>query len=254
MGDISELRGLIVVMSFLGAFVLLIGAMPSDFYTAGDMRAISTPEEIFETIDVYSFAETKTIWLNESGGSEWWIDPTFCIEDVDIGNWDIDFYYKDANESGLSCRLIHIHYEWIIWPADHHLKWFDKTGVDQSDSSGYLTVEDIQTNSVSNVSRWRAVCDHTTYYTSFAYNTTLYGNFTHAWNYHGLYAFFGVNFDRTNTSYNAFQLISMLLFFQMPAMNPILNAFMAIPIWICIAYLIFILLLRAIGAIFGGGA
>ena len=254
MGDISELRGLIVIVTFIGVFVLLLAFMPSELYTAGGMRSVPTPEQLFETIEVYSFAETKTIQMNETGGEEWWVDNNVYIMDIDIGNWDIDFYYKDANESNLNCRLIHIHYDWIIWPADHILRWYDRFGVEQSDGDGYLTVEDIQTNSINNSSDWRAVCDHTTYHTTFRFNTTLYGNYTHAWNHHGLFAFFGVNFDDTRTSYNAFQLIAMLLFFQMPEVNVVLNAIIAIPIWVGIAYLIFILILRAIGAIFGGGA
>ena len=228
--------------------------MPIGFYTAGDMRESFYPEELYEVIDVYSFFETKTIQLNESGGSEWWLDSTFYIMDIDIGNWDSDFYYKDANETGLSCRLVHLYPWWEFWNPDHSLEWYDNSGVLQSDPSGYLTVEDIETNrNLDNVtSTWRASCGDFTYHANFFYNGTTYNNYTHAWNFHGLYVFFGVNFDDVNTSYNAWNIVAMLLFFQMPTGNPITDPLLSIILWITIGYLIYVLIIKVIPLIAGG--
>jgi len=63
----------------------------------------------------------------------------------------------------------------------------------------------------------------------------------------------GINFDQTGTGYNAWDLIGMLLFFQLPDVHWIINILLALPFWVPVAYLTFIFILRAIGAIFGGG-
>lgn len=256
MGDISEMRGLITAVTFLGVLTLLLMWIPAEFYTMGESRQISTPD-IFETMDIYSFAETKTIQFNETGGNYWILDNTLYRVDVDIGEWDCDLYYKIANETGLSLRLYHKFFIWIFFASSHNLNWADRQSVDRTNGNGYLSVSAIQNNADPNnnaSSVWRASCEHFTYHVSFAFNATTYSNFTHAWNNQDLYAFFGVDFTHVDTSYNAFQLMAMLLFFQLPMINPYVNALLAIPIWACIAYLVYIFILRTIGAIFGGGA
>lgn len=212
-------------------------------------------EEVFEAIDIYSFAETNIDGypqMNMTGGWTWGLDSSIYGVGVDIGNWDIDFYYRKPGTSDYYCWFRHIWYEWWILPADHNLEWFNRAGVSRGT---VLSVSDMEDDSegASEVS-YRAVCDHTTYHTSFAYDEEVYSDFETAWHNGDLYIFVGVNFDDQNTAYNAWHLISMLLFFQLPNVHPVVNAILAIPIWIGIIYLTFILILRAIGAIFGGGA
>lgn len=43
MGDISELRGLIVVLTTLGVFALLVSWMPSELFVATEGRQITPP-------------------------------------------------------------------------------------------------------------------------------------------------------------------------------------------------------------------
>lgn len=248
MGDISELRGLVVVVTFLGVFVLLIAWIPPQFFQAGKSREVSVPD-IFEVMDIYSFAETKTICLNESGGEVNWFNPTLYIIKISIGNWDTELQYRRANESDLEAFIVHIHYEWIIIPALHRVQWLNAKGVNEGTE---VSVLEIETNSVDNASRYTAQCSHFSYYSNFAFNGSLYANFTDAWNHHGLYAFFGVNFDDVNTSYNAFDLIAKLLFFQLPECNVYINALIAIPIWITIGYLVYVLIIKVIPFIAGG--
>jgi len=48
-------------------------------------------------------------------------------------------------------------------------------------------------------------------------------------------------------------MIGMLFTASLPDVDPSLNYIIAIPLWICCSYLIFIFVLRIIGAVFGGG-
>jgi len=96
-------------------------------------------------------------------------------------------------------------------------------------------------------------CSHFQMKGFFGYNDTLYSSPSQAWDHHGLWILLGINFDQMSTGFNAFNLIGMLLFFQLPMVHPIINYIIAVPIWVCIIYLSFIFILRALGAIFGGG-
>lgn len=246
MGDLSELRGLVTAVTFLGALVLIIALIPSGFYTAGESREVNVPD-IYESIDIYSFAETSIEYLNDSGGSLWFLDNTYRIKNIDIGNWDIDLYYRRPNEGSYRLFLVHIWYDWIIFPSDHQLEWFSRAGVNRGQ---VLEISHIESDGAGDYSvSYRALCDHTTYHVTLAYNSSLYNSYTEAWNAGALGFFAGVNWDDMNTGLNAWNLISMLLFFQLPGISPIINALIAIPIWAAIAYLTYILILRAIEAL-----
>lgn len=250
MGDISEYRGLVVAVSFLGIFALFINLVPAEFFTASQSnKLVGIPEDLVQAYDIYSFAETQYTYLNSSH-PVWWINTDYRYWSIDIGGWDIDFYFKNPNVSAPSyCWLVHIWTEWYIWPSDHYLTLYDMNAISLGET---LSIDEFEGEAPFS---FRAKCDHTTYYMSLSYNTTLYSSFEDAWNHEGVAAFAGVNFDDVNTSYNAFDLIAGLLFFAWPAETPIIiRAFLSIPIWACVSYLIFIFILRAIGAVFGGGA
>jgi len=86
----------------------------------------------------------------------------------------------------------------------------------------------------------------------FGFNDTKYSSPTEAWDNYELDILIGMKFDQVNTSINAWSLISMLLFFQLPEVHWIINALIAIPIWITVAYLIYVLIIKIIPFIAGG--
>jgi len=254
MGDISELRGLVVVLTALGTFALLVSWMPSELFVATEGRTISPPD-IFETVDVFSYAETKTIRMNETGGVDF--ANYYWVQDCDLGNRDLDFFYKDANESNLDLWVDHSWLEWLIIPVGERLRWVNSEGIDRGTT---LTVGEMALDQEANNStvNYRLVSDRWNfqYFASFAFNHTLYGGYQYpweaSWNFHGLYFFMAVNFDQVNTSFNAFHLIALLLFFQLPDVNVYVNALIAIPLWVNIAYLVYVLIIKVIPFIAGG--
>ncbi len=102
--------------------------------------------------------------------------------------------------------------------------------------------------------RYTARCDHFQMFIFFGFNETLYSSPSDAWTNNALRILFAIEFDQTNTTVNAWSLISMMLFFQIPTIHPLLNVILTIPLWIALTYLVYITILRAIGALFGGGA
>lgn len=247
MGDLAEIRGLLTVVAFLGVLSLILSWMPSELYSAGAFREVYTPEE-FEAIEVYSFADYEAIVMDESSGHVDIFDSTIWVyEDFVIGNWDCDFGYRRANLSNLICTTKHEAWEFIVLPDFHHLPAHDTSGVDVT-VDGWLTIEAIEANAEPNgyVSRFRLACQHFTLYQFFSFNITERASFTEAWNHEEMRVFWGINFDDVDTSYNAFQLVSMLLWFSFPTMPFYIQAPMSIVLWVCIAYTLYVLILKMI--------
>ena len=253
MGDISELRGLIVTITFLGVTGLLIAWMPAELFTASEYRTVGVPE-FFESVDVWSYAETFIYQMNETGGYSYGSWYQITNDGLDIGGRDFMLDYKRANQTPLYLFLRHKWY-WFIFTQFERMEWLNYEGISRGTE---LSVEEMQEDAElpdNATCRYRVISpdEGFQYVASFGYNSTLYSNFTQAWNYHGLHFFWAVNFDQQGTSFNVVQLIGMLIFFQMPAGMPAyINALIAIPFWVCVAYLVYVLIIKIIPFIAGG--
>ncbi len=69
------------------------------------------------------------------------------------------------------------------------------------------------------------------------WNTTTYDNATHAFDNDGLYLLHGIGFDTTATA-NIGALLVGLLTFSLPDVPVLVNIFLAVPIWACIAFVL----------------
>jgi len=251
MGDISEIRGLITVGTFLACLVLLIGLIPSGFFPQTyEGRTVNVPE-YFEAIDIASFIETWSATFNESAGEDWklagYYENEHYKKDVDIGGWDFDLIYSKANKAHKDIILQHwwgwfgMQWTWLIW--------YNSEGIDRGEIlSGSEIDEDYSDEAMTYVAKTEDFQCRA----YFGFNDTKYSSPTEAWDNYELDILIGMKFDQVNTSINAWSLISMLLFFQLPEVHWIINALIAIPIWITVAYLIYVLIIKIIPFIAGG--
>jgi len=249
-GDISELRGLVIIGSFLACFALIASLIPPQLFPSYvEGRQIEVPD-YFEAIDLQSFANTSIYILNETGGAPAFEDLYYV--DIGIGGHDLNLYYRIANSTyEMLLYIRHAFAEWWGWVYYHDLTWINGEGISRSDR---LQASELNSDFANERATYKVECNHLFIRVYFGYNETLYSSPEEAWNYGALNMLVGINFDQTSTGYNAWSLIAMLLFFQMPDVHWIINAIISVPIWIAVAYISFILILRAIGAIFGGGA
>jgi len=81
MGDISELRTLVTVVSFLGILVLTISLIPSQFYVADSMREVLIPDQ-WESYMLEEYADYYVWNLTYVVGSTY----------VDIGHRSLELY------------------------------------------------------------------------------------------------------------------------------------------------------------------
>lgn len=233
-GDLAELRGLLVVVSFLSVTVLLVTMLPGDFLIpASANRAITVPTS-FSSGDLLAVA-ASTNYTNIGHGFD---------EEFDLGGYHFALF-TPLDDS----RIImwHAWTDWWIFDHQHPMQWYDSQNAKVSTGVGFsegIPLGAIDSHGLSEI--YEVQCSHTFLKVMFAYNQTLYSTVQQAYGNHTLEIWLGINFDQVNTTYNAWNIMAMLLFFQMPDVNPVINAIIATPCWICIAYLIYTLLTKLI--------
>ena len=244
MGDISELRGLIVIGTFLAVTLLLIGWMPYEFWTAGEQgRTIDVPD-YFEGADLAYYNSTYHINLSEFeafdykfwGEEEFRRPMQFEVRKATKEFWN---WHGDAILGAY----------WIL--RGHKMEWINREGITRG---VVLTANEIQTDydTEKNSSEYTMKCKHFYMKAFIIYNTTLFSNVSDAFG--DLQILFGINWDQLGTAWNAWSLISSILFFRPIEGIPFeIMMLISISIWIASAYIAYILILRAIGAVFGGG-
>lgn len=235
MGDLSELRGLITVVSFLGVLSILFALIPSQFYTAAQGRQINLPDE-FDAIDIQSFADSENFTIDFDGGIDY-------VRDFVLGGWNIYFRVFNVDET-----IVTAHYAsfWIVRWSYHFADWYDAASAINYGSVLTYTELNSVWDGESDIIVFNAKTDQTQWRVYFWWNLTDYDTPSDALNNDAMGVVYLIGFDQINTTVNAWTLVSMLLFFQMPDVHPAINAIIAIPLWACVAYLVYVLILKAI--------
>lgn len=248
MGDISELRGIVTIGSFLAILVLLISWVPSAFLIPNyEGRTIQAPD-YFEAIELEKYAITWNYTLD--GTDAVLFDEWYRYRKDDIGGQDIAIFYVQANSSDTDMfQIYHIEYWWIFETGKHLMEIWN----DDKSRGDMLSKAEINQDYANDDLSYTFSCEHFQFDLFFGFDVDTYSDPVDALDHNDLRIMIGVEWDQVSTSLSAWDIIGMLLFFQLPNVHWMVNALIAIPIWLAVAYLSFILILRAIGAIFGGG-
>ena len=245
MGDLAELRGIILVMTFLSCFFIISSSIPTQYYYSIILRKDVDIPDFIEANEIIQFNYSAIESLHSSeawtaGGNEYFLESNIGGHDIKF-SWDLDTQY---------IFIHHVIYWWIFKTNEHKMKWYyEGKEIPQADTPGitgvvYLTeIIDYFDNGTAH---FRVQCDHTGFDLTIAYNTTAYTSFTEAFNNNDFWFIVGMTIDDIKTKLSAWDLIGRLLFFQMPEIHPVLNMIIAIPVWTCISYLIYVLVLKAI--------
>lgn len=245
MGDISEMRGLIVVVTLIGVTVALLVAMPPEFYAASMANAATSsvsPEDIL--------AWNQTLNINFTG---------FGAYDFTLNGYNWELIATDEPGKDLDFIALSTYEQWWIFKYNwDDCKWYDSQGTDISWSFYFPTYGMHQILGVKVIDLHegeilKAQNSKTKLSVSFAYNTSAFPSFSDAYNAHKCAMVIQFDLNDRNTSINALTLISMLFTAQLPMVDPTINLLLAFPLWACTGYLVFIFVLRVIGAVFGGG-
>jgi len=261
MGDLSEMRGLISVICFIGCLVFFMAIIPPQLMVGAYEGRTVVPPDYFEAIDIQAFKEWDVVYLNDSDYEPF--KYQVAKKDADMGGHDFDVMYNLPNSSKHEICFRHVWSEWIFLKYWADMHWTNREGRYRHIGDGgetwldlgrVITSAIIEEDLEANVAKYTVSHPESVFVVVyFGFNDTIYESLEEAWDYNGLAMFVGINFDQTKTGYNAWDLIAMLLFFQLPDIHWIINALIALPLWACIAYLTYIFILRALGSIFGGG-
>jgi len=243
MGDISEIRGLVVIGTFLTIVFLIIGWISSAFYTLEEGRLLGV-SEFFESSELVHWNATYTISIADEIYGEYWGKEEFGHDMYFFAFGAYGEYYMENT---------HGYRFWGEWTGGHRMNWINEQGINRGLR---LFAEEIEKDwdPEKKLASYIVKCKHFYIRADIGYNTSLYSTLTEAWDAKDLHVLFGINWEQRGTTWDAWSLIANIWFFRGLDVNPYVNALIAIPIWIAIAYLSFILVLRALGAFFGGGA
>jgi len=240
MGDISEMRGLVVVGCIVFISIYLIICIPPQFYTASleqQETGSVNPSQILAWNETYTYNCTGLFGNINIGG--WNVRITEWIQGIEIYTYDYWWIFE-------------WNYDWFKWFMDgievsKHYNLFDEDRIliepaqlDKDFNAGKDLKYDLR-NSKTQMT------------VTFAFNTSAYSLPSDAYTAHDAFLIFNIDFNDRNTSINAISLIGMIFMASLPGVHPILNYLIAVPLWICSLYLAFIFVLRIIGAVFGGG-
>lgn len=257
MGDMSELRGLLTVGAFLGIFAFGIAMIPVDLQVAsfGERKTLDYPDYF----DISRLQDYNTTWMGNVDNGTYKVGGPYhvYVQVLDdgsgkFGGWDLELesdYYMLG--TGM-IRIYKVNYLWIFRTSYEYMTWYDEEG----NNLGNMLDGDELNDSYDEWERMDyevVLAGELTFDVSFGFNETLYSSPYQAWQYDKLYIVAGMGFDQTKTTFDSWGLIQQIMFFQNPNIHPYLNAFIALALWIPMAYVAIMLLWKAIGTLTGGG-
>lgn len=239
--EMPPLPSFLTLTTFLATFVILlslgVSSAPALFYDPEEYKQHEY-SEYFNSASIQKFNASWAYQMNETGGKK--IMGYLYVVDVDIGNRNFDFEYTEANYSNPYCQIRHFYTTWWIIPNVHNMHWYNDIGQKRSTTSKpyYLKGASLNEDYANDHLPYTVKCSHFFVKVYFGYNETIYSTPLEAWNHHDLHILIGIDLDQYGTGMNALSLITMILFFQAPQINPYLNAIIAFPLWFCMGWLI----------------
>jgi hypothetical protein len=250
------------VAGFIGIFFLAVSWIPSQFYVNTDTNPVVVPSGLWYA-SYYMNSYNATCLLTVDGGS---LLPLihYYVQLVDdgsgtFGGWDIDLFSSYAFIGGGKMQV-------VLW--DHlpliGARW-GNTPFEWTDESGVSLGTELSTNELYDTFIRFGKIKYTLKLTGktemdlyMSYNTTAYSDPLEAWSNNDLDLAFGMgmgNYDQNAN--NAWTMIQQILFFKPLTVGAGADWLMTIigfSMWAGILYVSFIIILRIIGAVFGGGA
>lgn len=240
MGDISEMRGLIVLFTIVAVTVGLISAIPSAFY-ASTVENPESPNPVLTNLVAWNYSTTYNLTYG-------------AYYDFSMDGYEWRLHAGDGIEAFIELRT-NAHFG-FYWDLDY-CKFYTEDGRDVSGTTIITGYPNLDLGEISE-QPIKIICRNTRTQTVMvlSYNTTLYGTYTQALENNGLSATFHLSWDDRTTSMNGLQLVGMVLTGSLPDIHPILSIVFVFIGWGLVAaasYLAFIFVLRIVGAVFGGG-
>lgn len=224
----SEHGTIIFVVSLLLIFVLILNGMTTSYFFSEQPNYLATQYPNIGTPSAYDPGSIGKAGVKSED-----------YENVTYGEYSFYLTYDTTNDTELV----------LIWnniPGDrdnlylsHRHPWFWFFTRLVSMSPWPVTKDYVNSTQNNNASQLFARCmegDIPEVFVEISFDNTTYNNVTHAWDNGQLrfYCAFLSNATLEQAHYDVWTLLGQLLTFTMPNVHPLINAIIAIPIWISI--------------------
>jgi len=241
-------KNFVFLVTFLGILALLYSLIPASFYASAEYGGITVPDERFEAIDILSYATTYTMNLTDEAFPHWYFSDDWGIDE----GFGYNFYFVAEGFEDDYALMINYHYwPFLIFKTGQHAQtWYDSQGMVVSEK-GMLYDDTIDQYAEDyedmKIAEFRVKCKHLQMMAWIGYNGTEYSNCLDAWMDDTLAVKWAITWDEMGTGMNSWNLIGMLLFFQIPSEFPSpFGIILAMPIWALEAILIFQIILAIV--------
>jgi len=225
------------IVTFLGIFVILVSAMPTEFY-ASSYRGVTVPDEL-DALDVPVYDYT-TLNITYDGSGYWQEDFGF-----DGGTDFRAISYNTTNTHGVDACVFFIEWDSFPWKAYGLDFWLED--VNEGATLYFPQLDEIYDETgallfsmkTQDSGQLKFIC-------AYVWDEETYETPTPAFENDGVIIYIGLTWEQQMSTMSAWNIVGMILFFQMPQIHPLFNLMFALPIWACIVYTIYRLILLAI--------
>lgn len=232
-----------------------MGSLITFFPTELIDASIDEHELNYQSFDVRGLiAYNATFELNMTGWSTSY-GRYFYDWDKSVFGHDFRTYYQLSAPKSIWQE--HTYTFLGFYTGGHRMSWINKETLVNRGTTLYVTDLENDYDSELGGTAYTLKCDHVYIDVFITYNQTAYGTVEDAFDNQALYFIFGIEWSQKGTSQDAWSLISDVLLFRMVGgleENWFIYAFISVPMWLAGIYISFIIVLRVIGALFGGGA
>ena len=235
----SEQRGFVFAVSFITIFWLMLSGIPADFQGLELEADIITP---IDPVLLSGFEDYANYTESDFVG---WPIPDYEYDNM--GGYDWQAIYASDNHFFLT-RKVKFYGLWL--GAKLFADFISEDGTNNGQS---LSWTEIENDAVDGAHRYNLILENGDSAGGFVvfWNTTLYSDPNDAWDNDVFYIIHGVGISETATT-NIGNLIIGLLFLQIPDVPVLVNAFIVIPIWANIIYILWFIIINMIPFLGGG--
>jgi predicted secreted protein len=223
------MRGFVFAVVFIIVFSALVAAIPIGLQGVGDEVQPLTPIDPSILTDFTDYENYTKSDFTEIAG--------YFVYEYNLAARD-----WIAGTDGVTFTLQAKVYFFFLWLGQTDVvKFMSPNGVDRGDEISFTNIDNDSDDgavryAITFTTSGKAAGAFVCYY-----NTTTYSTSTDAWDNDELYMLHGVGIESTATNDIGALIISLLLI-RLPDVPPLVNIFLAVPIWACIIYVLWFII------------
>lgn len=225
------MRGFVFAVVFIVVFSALVASIPVGFQGTGETVVPVVPVDPSILTDFTDYENyTKSAFTELPPGY-------FFYEYADLGGRDW-IAATDEVTFGLAAKV----YLWFLWLGQvDEVKFMSPDGIDRGVDVSFSDIDSDADEGAVRYSMQFSTSGAAAGAFVVYWNTTTYSNSSLAWDADALYMLHGIGIESTATNDIGALIISLLLL-QLPGVPTIVNIFLAVPVWACIAYVLWFII------------